>query len=214
MLRSKSRPRLMIACLLIALFYASPSLWAQSRNMTKTILVFEDGRKLTGYGKLSSDKIKFKLESERKKVRYSFDSLEYAMVYDSNGSKAKKYKKLKIKGDWKSAVVYEVIKGKVSLYKRSVIGYNPGFGPGGIGGISGEFSYAGGSYDITNLYLMREGEEELTSIGSNQLFSKNFKRGASEYFSDCKDLAVKIRTKKYKKKDIIKIVDDYNKNCN
>ncbi len=69
------------------------------------------------------------------------------------------------------------------------------------------------TYDIKNLYVLRTGEEKATHLGSNQLFTKNFKTAASVFFKDCTSLVTKIQNKDFKKKHIKEIVQYYNSEC-
>ncbi len=105
--------------------------------------------------------------------------------------------------------------GKVSLYKvhnfeyydfRSDAMYvQNGFGSGNIGPY--------GKYSINNYYVSKDNgiAKKLTTTGT--LFVKNFKKPASDYFSDCPELVQKIQSYKFTKKDIEKIVLFYNESC-
>ncbi|MCF6280409.1 MAG: hypothetical protein L3J14_08690 [Flavobacteriaceae bacterium] len=80
-------------------------------------------------------------------------------------------------------------------------------------GINGGF-VGMNSYTITSYYVSKHDEPLLTYLGAKgSLFSKNFKKAASEYFSDCPKLVWMIKNKELKKRDIVEIVDYYNKNC-
>ena len=69
------------------------------------------------------------------------------------------------------------------------------------------------SYNIVDYYVKRSNQQNATHLASNELFSKNFKKAASEFFSDCPLLVEKLQTKEFNKKDIKEIVTFYNENC-
>ena len=84
-----------------------------------------------------------------------------------------------------------------------------------VGGANGHMNMSNGNYyDIKNLYVRRGVSGEITHLGSNQLFSKNFKNAASDYFADCPELVTKIQNKEFKKKHVRDIVKFYNLQCN
>ena len=65
--------------------------------------------------------------------------------------------------------------------------------------------------------LQRENEKTPTvfKINGNDVLSifGNFKKKAKEYFKDCPSIVKKIKSGKYKKTDIIEIVEYYNVFC-
>ena len=102
-----------------------------------------------------------------------------------------------------------VTSGKVTLFTFLSEAYTPNMTT-----AEGNFGHFGGySRDITYYYLLREGEDQVTHLGSTDIFSKNFKKAGSDYFADCPELVEKIQNKEYKKKHLEKVVRYYNKNC-
>ena len=87
----------------------------------------------------------------------------------------------------------------------------PGFA---AAGGSGNAAFGGYHYNINNFYVKNEGDSEVIHLGSNQLFTKNFKQGASEFFKSCPELVEKIQNREFKKKDIVRIVRYFNLDCN
>lgn len=173
-------------------------------------MVFNDGTTKTGLGRLSGiDKIKFKTDKKSKASKYHFTNLDKVIIGEGEDSSTYKYIKVDIET---YKVLKEVSFGKVSLYTQDITGYSNGaFVPTGFGG--GMWIAGGSSYQIKDLFVQRTEDEMATHLGSNQLFSKNFKKAASEYFSDCPNLVQKIKDKEYKKKDIKEIVVFYNNQC-
>ena len=178
----------------------------------KGILVFKDSTSIEGLAKLkSSGEIVFRKSKKDKKVKYSFDSLQYAKLYDPDG--IHKYYQIKVKGVPTPKILQLVQEGKVTLYKLNTTGMNTmnmGAGAGGGFGAPMPMTY---HYSIDDYYVIKEGEKEVTHLGSTNLFSKNFKKAASDYFSDCPVLVEKIQQKEYKKKDIEAVIRFYNNNC-
>ncbi|MBQ4822593.1 hypothetical protein [Aquimarina sp. MMG016] len=170
---------------------------------TNATLIFKNGIKLRGLGTVINDgDVKFRESKKHKRVYYSFDKLDSVMVYDTDVVYT--YVRKKVKDKLERKVLRVVAKGKkVTLYKVVIEGYtDTGMGP----------SF-GHHHSISGYYASKEGEKEVTHLGSSGLFSINFKKAASKYFEDCPVLVEKIKNKKYKKRNILEIVEYYNKEC-
>lgn len=182
-------------------------------NAQKTpgTLVFKDGSIKKGFVQLaSSERVKFKSNKRDKVVKYEFSALEYAEI--SINDEVSRYKLVSILDKDMPIVLKEIVSGKVSLFNLNTQGYSPGVPMGG--GMGGAPMYTmGTNYSIKNLYVLKEGNEKATHLGSNQLFSKNFKQAASDYFKDCSKLVAKIQNREFKKKEIKAIVEYYNSEC-
>jgi len=176
---------------------------------SKATLIFKDGTTIQGLAKLSGiDKVKFKRNKKEKATKYHFSELKKAIINDGEASSTYVYAKVDI-DTYK--VLEEITIGKVNLYSMEFSGYS---GPVYMAGPNGgSWTGMGHSYNIKNLFVSREGEEIVTHLGSNQLFTKNFKKAASTYFKDCPELVKKIQNKKLKKRDIKDIVEFYNNQC-
>lgn len=185
------------------------SFFAIAQNDAATIY-FKDGTKLTGLAKLiNGDQVKFKKFKGDKVKKYHFDNLAQVVINDRE--EASTYIYLETREGYYN-VVRELEIGAVNLYVLEQTGYSA---PMFVGGANGQMNIAHGSYyDIKNLYVRRGVSGEITHLGSNQLFSKNFKNAASAYFSNCPVLVEKIQNKEYKKKHIRDIVNFYNLKCN
>lgn len=197
---------------LLILFLISISFDIVGQN-TEAILIFKDGTKVIGLGKLKrGDIIKFRKNKNEKAVKYHFKDLEKVTIIEN--SRNVNYVYLKVKGSNKFEVLEESIIGKLSLYRVVTQGQHAPMGVGfGINGGMGMGIGMGGSFTIESFYLKRKNEEDVTHLGSTSLFSKNFKKAASNYFSDCPKLKEKIENKEYKKIDIVAIVEFYNSYC-
>ncbi len=192
---------------LICCFVGSSIAIAQKDAAT---LYFKDGKQLRGMAKLvNGDQVKFKKNKGDKPEKYHFENLEQAVINDREEPSTYIYLETK-KGYFN--VVRELEIGIVNLYILEQTGYSS---PMFVGGANGQMNMSNGNYyDIKNLYVRRGVSGEITHLGSNQLFSKNFKNAASEYFADCPELITKIQNKEFKKKHVRDIVKFYNLQCN
>jgi len=180
-----------------------------SAQKTKATLIFKDGTKMEGYGKrIIGDRIKFKTDKKARTRKYHFSELEKAIILD--GDYYSTYVYLGVKQD-NFKVFKELAVGKVNLYLLETSGYS---GPMYVGGAGNTGGWVGGQgYQIKNLFVQRYGQNELIHLGSNQLFTKNFKKAATAFFKDCPELAKKIQDKTYRKSDIKNVVEFYNNQC-
>lgn len=173
-------------------------------------LHFKNGDIQKGFVKLAgSQSVKFKSNKNAKAIKYEFADLEYAEIY--NGDESSIYKNVIVLGKEKPIVLEEIVQGRVTLYNLHTQAYTSGFSPMGVRGAP---MYTGRNfYSLKNLYVKKEDENQAIHLGSNQLFTKNFKTAASDFFKDCPTLVEKIQTKEFKKKEIKAIVEYYNTYC-
>ncbi len=175
----------------------------------KAVLYFNDGTIKTGLGEIvSHDQVKFKTENT-KAEKFDFSDLEKVEI--QSGDEKNTYVYIKVKENDTKKVLQQVSLGKVNLYKKVTEGHMVG-APMSSGGGAPMMS-SGYSYSISNYYVRKTNEIEATHLGSTLLFSKNFKKAASEYFSDCPTLVNKIQNKEFKKRHIEKVVTFYNTKC-
>jgi hypothetical protein len=95
------------------------------------------------------------------------------------------------------------IDGKLKLFSYYYTQQSAGYYNAATGTMSG-----GSAYSIEK-YILQKGNEELV-----QPYGLGFKKDMAEYFSDCLELAQKIRNKEFRKNDIEAIVHYYNSHCN
>jgi hypothetical protein len=193
--------------LLLTILLYSINLSAQI-GYSKAKIYFKDGTIKEGFGKhifLSNKKIKFKENKKDKPIELGFIKVDKFILNDIE------YDFKIIKG--KSEITFFKVKqrGKVSLYytiKTNNSAPMGGMNTGGIGvGIG--FSTSSEVY-----YIGKNDEDQITQLFN--LFGpskKIFKKIVPQFFGDCPDLLDKIDYKEYKKRDIVKIVDFYNKKC-
>jgi len=208
MIKSRVKPIYTVLLLLVLCLGVSTVNFAQN---TKAVLQFKDGTTKTGLGKIVGNKVKFKMNKYDKAIKYSFTLLDSVKIHSNIGQIT--YVGIKVKGYEEPIVLQPIRRGKVNLYQRVTVGYNPGFVNSGFGGGMG-YTGAGYNYSFNDFYVKKQGEAEAFHLGSNQLFTKNFKEAASDFFKDCPELVKKIEDKEFKKKQLKEIVEFYNNQCN
>lgn len=176
---------------------------------TRAKLIYKDGKEVKGFGKLiGNNRVKFKASRKDKPQKLDFSLFDRVYIYSSGYAAI--YTELSVKNKIDKKIVEIMTEGdKVNLYRIASVGYSTMGSPMGFGGAP-TMTYA---YSINNFYVMKNGDKLATHLGSNQLFSKNFKKAASEYFKDCPSLVEKIKTKEFKKRDLKTIIDYYNEDC-
>ena len=175
----------------------------------QAILEFKDGKQRKGLAKLiGGDQVEFKKAKGQKAEKFHFSELQKVVIYENEEPSTYIYIETR---EGRFNVVKELEIGAVNLYVLEQKGYSP---PMQMAGANGHMNMTGGNfYDIKNLYVKRGENGELTHLGSNQLFSKNFKKAASDYFSNCPKLVNKIQNRDFKKKHVKDIVHYYNTKC-
>tara|TARA_R110000744_G_scaffold361377_3_gene469116 strand:+ start:93 stop:665 length:573 start_codon:yes stop_codon:yes gene_type:complete len=178
---------------------------------TKAELIFKDGTLMKGLGEPTNvNNIRFRKERKAKKEFYSFEEVDTLKVYyDFNPTI---FVIVKIKDKTVPKVLEVAHSGKNVTYFRDIEqGYSaPTRTPTGGGGF---FMSGGGAYNTTYSYLRKTDEKEAVYLGSSNWMTKNFKKGASDFFSDCPLLVKKIQNRDFRKKDLKEIILFYNTEC-
>ncbi len=190
------------ALLVILMFLLDSTLVCAQKN--KVELFFKDGTVLTGLGKLTGDYIKYKPDKKDKPSKYHFALLDHAVIHYDKLPLTYVY--LYVNNKKRPRVLEQVIGGEINLYRISSMNRAPF--PGGNGGFIGEYTFSTNSY-----YILRSSDKKATYLGSNTLFSKNFKKEGVKFFKDCPKLIEKIKEETLKLKHIKEIVHFYNQKC-
>jgi len=197
------------------LVFATIQIYSQSNKAT---IFYKNGDSIQGYiNRINYDDVKF---SKQKKGKYKWirsDGLDKLIIYSENGIQERhyvQYKKNKNSKKVKTRLAILVLKGKVNYYIEP---YNFGSGfrnDGKSSGMKQDFYYDRG-FNQASLYVKRADEKYVTllSTSGQVVFSKNFKKTASEYFKDCKKLVSKIKSGFYKKENVTEMVEFYNNKC-
>lgn len=177
----------------------------------KAKLVHHDGSVEKGYATLiSKNRIRFKTSKKAKSKIVPFSDFEEIVMYYKNDTAI--FTEIAIEGKKKKKIVEISARGeKVSLYKIVKIGTS---GMPMSGGTHGAPVLLVNNQTIKNFYVKKAGETRATHLGSNQLFTKNFKKATTEFFKDCPSLVKKIEDKYFKKKDLVAMIKYYNSSCN
>lgn len=176
----------------------------------KAELIFIDGTKMEGFANLkSSDEIRFRRKREAQRQIYTFDEVDTLKIHYKYKSRV--YVKVRIVNKDKPKVLELVDAGKrVHCYQDVFAGYGP---PAMVLGTGFNESHMGRNHKVTNFYLRKPQQEEVTYLASTDWLSKNFKKAASKFFSDCSRLVAKIQNRELKKKHFKQIITYYNTQC-
>ncbi|UOY08634.1 hypothetical protein L0P88_08785 [Muricauda sp. SCSIO 64092] len=178
---------------------------------TRAELLFKDGAQLKGLAELSPSKtIRFKEHPMAKRQWYTFNEVDTLKLYYDIEPTI--YVNLQVKNKILPKFLEIAQKGKkVVAYHETSIGYMvpAAFPNGGFDGVTN----TGRFYKVGSSYLRKTNEKEAIHLGSNQLFTKNFKKAASNFFADCPELVNKILDKEFKRKHLEEIIAFYNNQC-
>jgi len=200
----------------------------QCLAQTKSVLFYKDGTSKTGYITFKKKEIKFQENKKDKKEKINYDQLDSISSYINPRSKRKDLKPKMAyifptdKND-KNFQVYDLVKkGKVNLYKLSKYGdYSMIWLPSNSSSFGTTPVPVGTRKTVTIYGVKRNNETFVTILGNKDTsvsfvtIADSFKSQGSEYFSDCIELASKIKKgeKGFSKEDIKKVVDYYNTEC-
>jgi len=184
----------------------------------KVAVFYKNGDSIQGYvNQILYEQIKFSLDIDGKYKWMESDGLDKLIIYSKKGTQEwhyLNYKKKEKSKKIKTCLALLVVKGKANYYNEP---YNFGSGfqnDGNSFGMSQNLYYDEG-FNQANLYVQRPNENfaTLLSTSGQIVFSKNFKKTASEYFKDCSELVLKVESDYYKKDNVIEMVTYYNENC-
>ena len=174
----------------------------------KAELIFKDGRTLIGLGEpAQKNLIRFRKEKKAKKEFFTFEEVDTLKVYYDFDPTIFVYQR--IKGRIYPDVLELANVGKnVIFYRDNTQGYMT-FSNGGATNGMGTWR----TVNLTHSFVRKPNDDEATHLGSNDWMSKNFKKAASNFFSDCPQLVKKIENRELKKKNLMAIIDFYNNSC-
>jgi len=203
-----------IACIVLIVLVSNIG-FSQNQN---ALIHLKNGRTLQGYVDITnSGNIKYSVNEESKEQKtFTYKDVKQLDLFHNEDIIVFLYKNINDLSKSPDFKLMEVILlGKVSLYRVHNFGSYDG---GGVPYNNQGFSYGGsgnygGRYSINNYYVSKNGgiTEKLATTGT--LFTKSFKKSASEYFSDCPELVQKIQDYTFTKKDIEQMVLFYNESC-
>lgn len=195
-----------IAVLLIMIVLCSANAKAQN---TKAILIFKDGTQLEGLAKLNLwEKIKFRKGKGDKRERYTFDEVDTLKLFKDTEPTI--YVRVKIEDKDNPKVLELANQGKNVVSYRDVVRGSMMMTPMPNSGMM-TTGYWG---SMTYSYLRKTKEKEATYLASSAWVALNFRKKASEFFTDCPALVSKIQNRELKRADLEEIIDYYNTQCN
>lgn len=193
----------MKSIIISVLLFSSISIYSQSFFESGEIF-YRDGTNEKGYIKIKYSEIKFKKKiTDKKHQEYTYRKVKKLILADARENKIYEYKIIKDKKKSIIKLLNLVLLGDVALYQIEHFDT--------VGNYGLTYSYKGASY-----YLVESNNESFaTFIGSKSIAvgRKNIKKGLIKYFKDCPDLINKLKNKKFKKRDIVEVVEYYNENC-
>jgi hypothetical protein len=178
---------------------------------TRAELIFKDGTMITGLAEPTNvGNIRFRKNRKAKKIFYSFEEVDTLKVYyDFNPTL---FVLVKVQDKAKPQVLEMARHGKNVTYFRDVQqGYAPPVNMPMAGG--GVMQVGGGFYSLSNSYVRKANSSEAIYLGSSSWLSKNFRKAAMDFFSDCAKLSKKIESREFKKRDLKEIIEYYNGEC-
>jgi len=180
---------------------------------SKVEVIFKDGSKVEGFGRFTNtENVKFRKFRRAKEEFFYFKDIDTLKIYYDFEPNV--YVQMPVEGKKKPKVLEVARTGKnVIFYRENISGFN------GASGLRNGFSNFGAGigsfYTIRNSYLRKPDAQKVIHLGSNSnhLFTKNFKKAAVEFFSDCGILVSKIQNKEFTKRDLKEVIDFYNNEC-
>lgn len=194
-----------------------------SAQDTEADIYYKDGKSFSGYGRLlKNNKVQFKRTKKTKSLKVVFKLLDSVVIHTENGDFL--FKEVKVEKVKKPIVLEVLVTGKANLYGDTSYIINHGFTQNGAtnfvsstkkgGYYKNKTLFRPGIIITTDFLLQMPGEEEPKFLPLTNPLSSNFKKTASEIFNDCPDLVAKIQSEEFKKRDLVEVVEYYNKKCN
>jgi hypothetical protein len=203
-----------VTILTIVLLF-SIKLYAQKYKGT---VYFKDGTKTNGFIKVINDDILFKTNKKERRVIYNSSQVDSLFFLDKV---IRKFEYIKIRSNDSPILAYVKINANLKLYKvvRRETTTKVVFKTRINNQLKSE------SYPTENLseqktaafFLKRKNEKFASHFASFRTDKykdeSTFKETIRKYFKNCKGIIEKVKNKKFKKKDYLKIVEYYNKKC-
>jgi hypothetical protein len=153
------------------------------------------------------EKISFRKDRKSEKIKYGESQVD-KVIFKNSDSEVAYFEYINL-FDTKKGLFKIITKGKANLYARNVSMTSGSYM--NYGGFSGGMSIYSSSA-LNEFYILRENESAASPLVTARI-SRSFNKRAVEYFSDCPSLVSKLEADIYGKNDILKVVEEYNKNC-
>lgn len=204
--------------LLILLLLTSTLLYSQK---IKTVIYFKSGDSISGYSKgIKHSSIKFSKEKKGKYQKMDIENIERILIYHQEGiaeyhhlyvKKRKKEKEFYARLVKKGNINYYVYSKKFNFNYTTYNKINTDYGV-----VINQTKNNNLNQNLNIIYLKKKKEKHSVYISDlyYSLFgAKIFRKNASIFFKDCQKILDKIKSKEFKKSDIIEIIEFHDKNC-
>lgn len=201
----------------ILFLFLSSFIFCQEREAR---ILFLDSTSIKGFGEIKKEKIYFRVDQDSEITIWDFEMAK-GLLFEGYGF-SEEYEYVKTSEKSKPVLMEVMERGNVNLYRDASYGLKfdlkPSFttNPSVVVNSSNGFGVNANNlnrgtenpykYDQV-FYIKRSNETIATDL------SKNFKKEAIAYFSDCKTLVEKIEKKEFRKTEIPDIVFYYNDYC-
>ena len=205
--------------LMSSIFLITFSIYAQK---VKTILHFKTGDSIVGFSKgINYESIKFSIDKKGGYKKADIENIDKVILYYKEGKEEYHHLYVKKKKKEEEFFARLVSKGIINHYI-----YSSNFSQTyasykkinvGNGTVINQTTYNNTTHNL-NLFYLKKKNDKYSAYISDIYYSifgeKKFRKNAIPFFNDCPKLVKKIKSKEFKKSDIIEIIEFYNNECN
>ena len=183
------------------------SFYCFSQTQESTIF-FKDGDSIEGYGMIKNNKVKFRASLDSEGDFWDFESITKIEFYGFKMYKTHEY--VKLKPNMNPILLELVTGGEVSLYREKKSKWTGGNIP-EIPDEYGERGVPGSAQKVVEVknYIKRNSDEFPSCLNCGVF--NNWRKRATDFFSDCEYLVKKIKANEFR--DLQEIVEFYNDFC-
>tara|TARA_R110002051_G_scaffold323941_1_gene419245 strand:+ start:63 stop:698 length:636 start_codon:yes stop_codon:yes gene_type:complete len=185
-------------------------------DWTQGQLILKNGDTLNGYLKLpiinkaaigNSHAVKYKESKEKNGKSLYYPNSVKEIIFKDLNNETSIYRYIKTSKHGKSQMFKLLYSGdNIRLYGRMVSEVTASPLPGNSNFITSEGYYP---TDFNEFYAQGKYERIATPLVKVGPFTKSFKKNAMKYFSDCPNLALKIKNGKLRQSDLLEIAEKY-----
>jgi len=205
--------------LIISLLLITTTINAQK---IKTEIHYKNGDSTIGYSKgIKYSFIKFSADKKEKYIKKDIKNIDKVILYYKEGKEEYHHIAVKKKKKVDNFFARLVSSGKINhyIYSSNFINSFTSFQKINLGNGTtiNRTIQSNNNRSINLFYLKRKGDKYTTymsdvyySVFGEKIFTKN----AINFFKNCDELVQKIKSKEFRKSDIIEIIEFYNEHCN
>lgn len=204
---------------MLILFFLLISININSQKI-KTILFLKNADSIIGYSKgINYSNIQFSKERKGKYKKIDIKEIEKVILYSKKGKKEYHHLYVQKKRGVDEFFALLISEGPINHYLYSsyysFINHISTDVTGNAMNSSRSANITSHSVNIN--YLKKENEKQsflISDVYWSLFGEKYFRKKASVFFKDCPTLIKKIKTKEFKKSDLVEIIEFYNTKCN